>query len=122
MKLFLPFRISACLNLTSVLEGRNMNSKSKLPFFAVVLLIVSAVDSNRNLPSAAIFGSPLIFFFLFSAFFFLFPVSMVSAELGAASATKGGIYHWVRLAFGEKPGVIADVYKRQQSLKDLCFE
>ena len=84
-----------------------MSATSKLPFYAVVLLIVSAVDSNRNLPSAAIFGSPLIFFFLFSAIFFLFPVSLVSAELGAVSAKKGGIYHWVRLAFGEKAGVIA---------------
>lgn len=84
-----------------------MMSQSKLPFYAVVLLIVSAVDSNRNLPSAAIFGSPLIFFFLFSALFFLFPVSLVAAELGAISEKKGGIYHWVRLAFGEKAGVLA---------------
>lgn len=79
----------------------------KLPFFALILLIVSAVDSNRNLPSAAIFGAPLIFFFLFGAIFFLFPVSLISAELGTLSERKGGIYHWVRLAFGEKAGVIA---------------
>ncbi|HSX14064.1 MAG TPA: APC family permease [Chlamydiales bacterium] len=79
----------------------------KLSFFALVLLIVSAVDSNRNLPSAAIFGAPLIFFFLFSALFFLFPVSLISAELGTLSERKGGIYHWVRLAFGEKAGVVA---------------
>lgn len=79
----------------------------KLPFYALVLLIVSAVDSNRNLPSAAIFGAPLIFFFIFGAIFFLFPVSLISAELGTLSQRKGGIYHWVRLAFGEKAGVIA---------------
>lgn len=84
-----------------------MIAKSKLPFYALVLLIVSAVDSNRNLPSAAIFGAPLIFFFLFGAIFFLFPVSLISAELGTMSQSKGGIYHWVRLAFGEKAGVIA---------------
>lgn len=79
----------------------------KLPFFALILLIVSAVDSNRNLPSAAIFGAPLIFFFMFGAVFFLFPVSLISAELGTLSQKKGGIYHWVRLAFGEKAGVVA---------------
>lgn len=84
-----------------------MQKKSKLSFFALVLLIVSAVDSNRNLPSAAIFGSPLIFFFLFSAVFFLFPVSLISAELGAGSPRSAGVYHWVRLAFGEKIGMIA---------------
>ncbi len=84
-----------------------MFKKPKISFFALVLLIVSAVDSNRNLPSAAIFGSPLIFFFVFSAIFFLFPVSLVSAELGAGSPRSGGVYHWVRLAFGEKMGMIA---------------
>ncbi|MFI5343389.1 MAG: APC family permease [Chlamydiales bacterium] len=84
-----------------------MITKVKLPFYALLLLIVSAVDSNRNLPSAAIFGAPLIFFFFFGAIFFLFPVSLVSAELGTLSEKKGGIYHWVRLAFGEKAGVIA---------------
>ncbi len=84
-----------------------MAKNSKLSFFALVLLIVSAVDSNRNLPSAAIFGAPLIFFFLFSAVFFLFPVTLISAELGSSSSKKGGIYHWVRMAFGERAGVFA---------------
>lgn len=84
-----------------------VNTKLKLSFFTLIFLIVSAVDSNRNLPSAAIFGAPLIFFFLFSAFFFLFPVSLISAELGSNSPRASGVYHWVRLAFGEKMGVLA---------------
>ncbi|MBI3508186.1 MAG: amino acid permease, partial [Chlamydiia bacterium] len=79
----------------------------KISFFALTLLIISAVDSNRNLPAAAIFGSPLIFFFLFSAIFFLFPSSLVAAELSAAFPHKGGVYHWVRMAFGEKAGMCA---------------
>lgn len=84
----------------------NMNGK-KISFVALMLLIISAVDSNRNLPAAAIFGSPLIFFFLFSAVFFLIPSSLVSAELSAAFPEKGGIYQWVRTAFGEKTGMCA---------------
>jgi amino acid transporter len=81
--------------------------KSKISFLAIVLLIVSAIDSNRNLPAAAIFGAPLIFFFLFAAVFFLFPTAFIAAELSAAFPEKGGIYHWVRVAFGEKLGLIA---------------
>lgn len=84
-----------------------MQPKSKIPFFALLLLIISAVDSNRNLPSAAIFGSPLIFFFFFAAIFFLFPTALVSAELSAISARTGGIYHWVRMAFNDKLGMLA---------------
>ncbi len=95
------------VNQTTYGRKKTLMVLKKLPFFALVLLIVSAVDSNRNLPSAAIYGAPLIFFFLFGAVFFLFPVSLISAELGTLSEKKGGIYHWVRLAFGEKFGVIA---------------
>lgn len=84
-----------------------VNKVGKISFFALVLLIVSAVDSNRNLPSSAIFGAPLIFFFLFAAFFFLFPSSLVAAELSAAFPEEGGVYHWVRAAFGENLGMLA---------------
>lgn len=82
-------------------------SRGKITFFALVLLIISAVDSNRGLPSTAIFGAPLIFFFIFSAIFFLFPSSLVAAELSAAFPEEGGIYHWVRSAFGENIGMLA---------------
>ncbi len=84
-----------------------MSSVKKISSLALMLLIVSAIDSNRNLPAAAVFGSPLIFFFLFGAVFFLFPTAFVSAELSAAFPEKGGIYHWVRVAFGEKMGLAA---------------
>lgn len=85
----------------------NVSPRAKISFLALVLLIVSAIDSNRNLPSSAIFGSPLIFFFLFSAVFFLIPTALVSAELAAAFPEEGGIYHWVRAAFGENMGMLA---------------
>lgn len=78
-----------------------------LKTFALVMLITGAIDSIRNLPSVALFGSSLIFFFIFSAMVFLIPVALVSAELGSAWTEKGGVYHWVKLAFGEKLGFIA---------------
>lgn len=83
-----------------------MNGK-KISFLALTLLIISAIDSNRNLPSSALFGSSLIFFFLFAAVFFLFPSSLVAAELSAAFPEEGGIYHWVRAAFNENMGMLA---------------
>jgi amino acid transporter len=79
----------------------------KISYLALVLIIISAIDSNRNLPSSAIFGAPLIFFFLFSAIFFLFPSALVAAELSAAFPEEGGIYNWVREAFGENFGMLA---------------
>ena len=80
-----------------------MNKKIKL--LALTLLITGAIDSIRNLPGAAIFGSSLVFFFIFAAILFLIPSALVSAEL-AANISEGGIYQWGRLAFGERIGFL----------------
>lgn len=78
-----------------------------LTTFALVMLITGAVDSVRNLPAASLFGSTLIFFFIFSAIVFLIPTALVSAELTASNTEKSGIYHWVRSAFGDKTAFLA---------------
>lgn len=74
----------------------------KISFFSLVILVIAAIDNIRNLPAAALFGSALIFFFGFSAIAFLIPTSLVAAELSATFPEQGGVYHWVRKAFGEK--------------------
>lgn len=77
-------------------------SSEKISVLALVLLITGAIDSIRNLPATALFGSSLIFFFTLSAIVFLIPVALVSAELSSTwSEEEGGIYSWVKHAFGE---------------------
>lgn len=83
-----------------------MANLTKLNTFALTLLITGAIDSIRNLPASALFGSTLIFFFIFSAITFLIPSALVSAEL-SANIDDGGVYQWGRLAFGEKVGFLA---------------
>src|SRR5262245_54114067 len=83
-----------------------MNKLRRLNVFALTLLITGAIDSIRNLPAAALFGSTLIFFFIFSAVLFLIPSALVSAEF-AANVDNGGIYQWTRTAFGERIGFLA---------------
>ncbi|MBM3198649.1 MAG: amino acid permease, partial [Chlamydiae bacterium] len=71
------------------------------------MLIVASIDSIRNLPASALFGSALVFFFLASACFFLVPTALVAAELAATFPEKGGVYYWVYRAFGEKTALLA---------------
>lgn len=71
------------------------------------MLITGAIDSIRNLPTTALFGSSLIFFFVFSAIVFLIPAALVSAELSSHSKDKSGVFHWITTAFGEKVGFLA---------------
>ncbi len=80
----------------------NALSSHKISALALVLLITGAIDSIRNLPTTALFGSSLIFFFIFSAIIFLIPVALVSAELASTlPEEEGGVYSWVRLGLGE---------------------
>lgn len=80
----------------------------KISAFALVLLITGAIDSIRNLPTTALFGSTLIFFFVFSAIVFLIPVALISAELSSTwSEEEGGIYSWVKHAFNENVAFFA---------------
>lgn len=78
------------------------NNMKHLSTFSLVLLITGAIDSIRNLPATAWFGSQLIFFFIFSAIIFLIPVALVSAELSTLwTDEEPGIYGWVKKAFGK---------------------
>jgi amino acid transporter len=81
--------------------------KHSMNLMVLVLFMTGAIDSIRNLPSTAIFGAVLIFFFLIGALLFLIPTGLVAAELSATFHEEGGIYAWVKKAFGEKTGVLA---------------
>ena len=85
----------------------NMKKASGISMFALAMLITGAIDSIRNLPATALFGSSLVFFFIFSAIVFLIPAALVSAELSSHSPERGGIFHWVNLVFGKKIAFLA---------------
>ena len=78
----------------------SMNSKKALKTFQIVMINVIAVDSIRTLPFSAELGFSLVFFYLLAAIFFFIPSGLISAELGTGWPNKGGIYVWVREAFG----------------------
>lgn len=71
------------------------------------MLIIAAIVSIRSLPTTAYFGTSLIFFYLLSALLFLIPVALISAEFASRHIEEGGIFHWVRYAFGDRIGVLA---------------
>lgn len=69
--------------------------------FSLVMINIIAVDSLRSLPFSAEYGFSLVFYYLLGALVFFIPIGLVSAELATAFPDKGGIYVWVREAFGE---------------------
>ncbi len=83
------------------------NKKHALTVFSLTMITVGSVDSIRNLPATALFGSQLIFFFILGSLFFLIPTALVSAELASGWPKQGGVYVWVKEAFGKKMGFLA---------------
>src|SRR3990167_11324695 len=80
---------------------------TQLGVFSLAMITAGSVDSVRNLPATALFGSSLIFFFILGAIFFLLPTALIAAELASTSKNHGGIYSWVSQAFGQRAGFLA---------------
>lgn len=77
-----------------------------LGVFSLIMINVIAVDSLRTLPFSAVYGSSLIFYYIIAAITFFLPIAFVCAELATAWPNKGGVYVWVREAFGELWGFV----------------
>ncbi len=83
-----------------------MTKKNTLGLFQLVMINVIAVDSIRTLTFSAVYGFGLVFFYLLAALVFFIPTALISSELGTGWPNRGGIYVWVREAFGKKWSLI----------------
>jgi amino acid transporter len=84
---------------------RKMEAKStakSLSLFVLTMLIVGSIDSIRNMPATALFGSSLVFFFIVGTVLFLIPTGLISAELSSSMPSHNGIHDWVKTAMGGK--------------------
>ena len=77
-----------------------------LTVFSLVMINVIAIDNLRSLPFGAAFGPALSLYYLVAALCFFLPTAYVSAELATAWPNRGGIYVWVREAFGPRFGFL----------------
>lgn len=76
-----------------------------LSVFSLVMINVIAVDSIRTLPMAASYGFALISLYIIAALLFFIPTALITAELATTWPEKGGLYAWVKTAFGPKWGL-----------------
>ncbi len=68
----------------------------------IFLYCVSAVLLLETLTAGAVMGPTVIFWWLFLTIVFLLPFGAISTELGVHYPEQGGIYAWVKRAFGRK--------------------
>lgn len=75
-----------------------------ITLFSLVMINIIAVDSLRSLPISATYGLSIFFLYGLMAVFFFIPCALVTAELATGWPNTGGIYVWVREAFGRRWG------------------
>lgn len=68
------------------------------------LFTVCAILVIDQLAAAAAIGTSAVFWWVFTLLLFFIPYALISAELGATYPEEGGIYAWVRRAYGPKWG------------------
>jgi len=66
----------------------------------MVLFTVSAILLLDTLAAASSIGASSIFWWLFLGVIFFIPFALICAEMGCAYPEQGGIYAWIRDAFG----------------------
>ncbi|MBW3002204.1 APC family permease [Candidatus Woesearchaeota archaeon] len=81
--------------------------KHKISLFTLIMISSALVISVRNFPTEAETGMQMIFFALFAAIGFFIPVALVSAELATLLPKQGGIFAWVKAAFGDRFGFVS---------------
>ena len=76
--------------------------KKKFKLFDAILATVCiTLVAESVMPTAAI-GNSQYFWWIFLIIAFCFPYGMISAELGTTYQSEGGMYDWVKRAFGAK--------------------
>jgi len=79
-----------------------MEKKKKFRLFDAILATVCiTLVAESVMPTAAI-GNSQYFWWIFLIIGFCIPYGMISAELGTTYQSEGGMYDWVKRAFGPK--------------------
>ena len=78
--------------------------KKVLKGLDLTLFTVCAILVVDQLAASAAIGPQSVFWWVFTMVLFFIPYGLITAELGSAYPDQGGIYAWVRRAFGSRWG------------------
>ena len=82
-------------------------SSKKFGLIRLIMINIIAVDSLRNISITAQAGWIVITFYILAGIFFLIPCALLTAEMSTGSSQEtGGVYIWVKKAFGKRLGFL----------------
>lgn len=80
--------------------------EKKIKTFDIILFMVCSILGIDTIGTSAAIGVSSITWWVLSIFLFFLPYGFISAELGSTFPGDGGIYLWVKDAFGELSGML----------------
>lgn len=78
-----------------------------LSLFGFVMITSAALLSIRTFPAQGLLGWPSVTFNIAAIVMYLIPAALVAAELASGWPGEGGVFEWVKDAFGERWGFTA---------------
>ena len=94
---------------TQMAEQQTQRLKKTLGRFDIFFLLIAAVVSIETLGQVSGYGAQTLTWTIILSVFFLVPYGLIFAETGGAFTEEGGIYIWVRRAFGRAPAAVASI-------------
>lgn len=82
----------------------NGKPKKKFKLFDAVLMSVVVIMVVESVAPAAAIGTSQFFWWIFLLILFFVPYGLISSELGTTYVGEGGLYDWVKQAFGSRWG------------------
>lgn len=84
--------------------------KKKFRMIDLILAVICVIFVAEAAAPVASIGNSQYFWWLFMLVFFLLPYGLIAAELGTTFESDGGLYDWVKDAFGKKWGTRVSWY------------
>jgi len=83
--------------------------KKEFSLFDMIFVTIAAIIGIDTLGAVSSNGAQALTWLLISAVTFLLPYGLLTAELGSTFTQEGGVYEWVKLAFGRIPAAMASM-------------
>jgi amino acid transporter len=84
-----------------------MSTHKTLSVLSLIMINLAALGGIRTWAPMAESGFTSVFFLLFGVLLFFIPVSLITAELATTWPQSGGVYAWIKKAFGHRLGYLA---------------
>src|SRR5713101_3933967 len=94
---------------TSATLEEKKKLKKEFKLFDMIFITITAIIGIDTLGAVSANGAQALTWLLISAVTFLIPYGLLTSELGSTFTQEGGVYEWVKLAFGRIPASFASM-------------